>query len=81
MAAKSKAQQQLMGAAEHGANFPMAKKLCSSMTHSQMHDFAATSTKNLPAHVKTPQKRGRKLGGFNYAAKSKSAMHGRMKVT
>jgi hypothetical protein len=41
-----------MAAAEHGAKFPMAEKLRASMTHSQMHDFAATSTSHLPAHVK-----------------------------
>lgn len=37
-----------MGAAEHGAKFPMAKKLRGSMSHSQLHDFAATKEKGLP---------------------------------
>lgn len=40
-----------MAAAEHGADFPMAKKVRESMTHQQMHDFAATPTKKLPAHA------------------------------
>lgn len=52
MPAKSKAQQRLMAAAEHGADFPMAKKIRASMTHEQMHDFAAGSMKGKPAHVK-----------------------------
>jgi hypothetical protein len=58
MPSKSKAQQHLFAAAEHGANFPMAQKLRSSMTLGQLHDFAATKTKALPAHVKpeTPAK-------------------------
>ncbi len=54
MPAKSKAQQHLMAAAEHGAQFPMAQKLRSSMSLNQLHDFAATSTKSLPSHVKAP---------------------------
>ena len=51
MPAKSRAQQHLMAAAEHGADFPMAQKVRSSMSMSQLHDFAATSTKNKPTHV------------------------------
>lgn len=43
MPARSIKQRNLMAAAEHGAKFPMAKKVASSMTHSQMHDFAATT--------------------------------------
>ena len=56
MPAVSKKQQHLMAAAEHGANFPMARNIRKSMTHQQMHDFAATSTKNLPDRKK--KKRG-----------------------
>lgn len=52
MPAKSKAQQRLMAAAEHGANFPMARKVRASMSLSQLHDFAVGSMKNKPAHVK-----------------------------
>ena len=52
MPAKSVAQRRLMGAAEHGANFPMARKVRGSMSKSQMHDFAVTKDKGLPMHVK-----------------------------
>jgi hypothetical protein len=52
MPAKSKSQQRLMAAAEHGAAFPLAKKLRSEMTHGQLHDFAVGSMTNKPEHVK-----------------------------
>ena len=52
MPAKSKAQQHLMAAAEHGAQFPMAKQLRGSMSLGQMGEFASTPTKGLPSHVK-----------------------------
>ena len=52
MPAKSKAQQRLMQAAEHGATFPMAKKVAASMTKDQMHDYAVGSEKGKPEHVK-----------------------------
>ncbi len=56
MPAKSKAQANLMRAAEHGANFPKAKQLRKSMTHEQLHDFAVGSDKGKPQHVKpTPR--------------------------
>ncbi len=55
MPAKSKAQQHLMAAAEHGATFGMAKKLRASMSHEQLHDFASGSTKGKPAHVAKPK--------------------------
>ncbi len=51
MPAKSRAQQRLMQAAEHGAKFPMAEKIRSSMSLSQMHDFAVGSEKGNPQHV------------------------------
>ena len=51
MPAKSKAQQRLMAAAEHGASFPMARKVRQSMSLSQLHDFAVGSMKGKPAHV------------------------------
>ncbi len=54
MPAKSKAQANLFRAAEHGASFPMAKKLRSSMTMGQLHDFASGPTKGKPVHVKHP---------------------------
>ncbi len=40
-----------MQAAEHGANFPMARKVRQSMTLGQMHDFAVGSEKGKPQHV------------------------------
>ena len=51
MPAKSRAQQRLMQAAEHGATFPLAEKLRSTMTHQQLHDFAVGSEKGKPQHV------------------------------
>jgi hypothetical protein len=52
MPSPSKAEQRLMGAAEHGATFPMAEKIRGSMTHQQMHDFASGSMQGKPEHVK-----------------------------
>lgn len=51
MPSTSRAMQHLFGAAEHGAQFPAAKKLRESMSTVQLHDFAATPTKNLPEHA------------------------------
>ena len=51
MPAKSKAQANLMRAAEHGASFPMAQKVRRSMSMKQLHEFAAGSAKGKPAHV------------------------------
>jgi hypothetical protein len=51
MPAKSKAQQRLMQAAEHGADFPMAQKLRDSMSHQQLHDFSVGSEAGKPEHV------------------------------
>ncbi len=56
MPAKSKKQRRLMAAAEHGADFPMAKKVRGSMSKSQMHDFAATKEKGLPEKKKEKHK-------------------------
>jgi len=58
MPARSKAQQHLMAAAEHGATFPLARKLRASMTHEQLHDFAATKTARLPTHARTVKELG-----------------------
>ena len=52
MPAVSKAQRHLMAAAEHGATFPMARKVRGSMSLSQLHDFASVKEKGLPRHVK-----------------------------
>lgn len=51
MPAVSKSQQRLMAAAEHGATFPLARKLRASMTHTQLHDFAVGSEQGKPEHV------------------------------
>ncbi len=59
MPAKSRAQQRLMQAAEHGATFPMAQKIRQSMTHQQMHDFAVGSEQGKPQHVAQPNPRAR----------------------
>lgn len=56
MPAVSKSQQRLMGAAEHGADFPLAQKLRGSMSHSQLHDFAAGSMKGKPEKVRSASK-------------------------
>ena len=69
MPSKSRAQQRLFQAAEHGANFPMAQKVRSSMTHSQMHDFAVGSMKNKPAHVN--QHPHRNLGAYLHPKKGR----------
>lgn len=52
MPSVSKKQQHLFQAAEHGASFPMAKKVREGMSHEQMHDFAVGSEKGKPEHVK-----------------------------
>lgn len=59
MPARSKAQQRLMAAAEHGATFPMARKLRASMTLGQLREFATGSERGKPLHVKAARKRGR----------------------
>lgn len=57
-----------MAAAEHGANFPMARHIRESMTHSQLHDFAATSRRRLPAHVPNRHPH-RNLGAYLHPSK------------
>lgn len=52
MPAKSKAQANLMRAAEHGANFPMAKKVRASMSDASLKHFTHTKSANLPTHVR-----------------------------
>ena len=51
MPSRSRSQQRLIQAAEHGATFPMAKQIRASMTHEQMHDFASGSERGKPEHV------------------------------
>jgi hypothetical protein len=70
MPAKSKAQANLMRAAEHGANFAMAKKVRSSMSMSELHDFAVGSSKGKPAHVaKASGHPHRNLGKYLHSKK------------
>lgn len=58
-----------MGAAEHGAQFPAAqKKIRSTMTQSQMHDFASGSMKGKPTHTTHP---ARNLGTYAHPRKSR----------
>ena len=68
MPAKSKAQQRLMAAAEHGASFPMARKVRASMSKGALHDFAVGSMKGKPAHVSHPHKN---LGGYLHPKKAR----------
>jgi hypothetical protein len=63
MPARSKAQRHVMAAAAHGASFPLAKKLRSSMSLSQLRDFSSTSEKGLPSHVKAPSVRSKHARG------------------
>lgn len=51
MPSKSRSQQRLMQAAEHGATFPKAEALRASMTHQQLHDFASGSEAGKPQRV------------------------------
>ena len=53
MPAKSKAQRTAMAIAEHEPEKLYARNAgLAKMSHSQLHDFAATKTKGLPEHVK-----------------------------
>lgn len=70
MPAKSQAQGDLMRAAEHGANFPMARKVRDSMTPNQMHDFAVTKTANKPEHVGNSHPH-KNLGRYIYPKKGR----------
>lgn len=59
MPAKSKAQQQAMAIAEHAPEkLNPANRGLLKMTHSQLHDFAATKRKGLPEYA--PTKGGKK---------------------
>lgn len=58
---RSKSQQRLMQAAEHGATFPLAKHLRASMSHEQLHDFAVGSEQGKPEHVKGDTRHARHL--------------------
>lgn len=66
MPAKSKAQQRLFAAADHGATFPKAVNLRQSLSHAQLHDFAAGSMAGKPERVAHPH---RNLGTFLHPPK------------
>lgn len=68
MPAKSKAQQRLIAAAEHGATFPKAQQVRASMTKAQMHDYASGSMAGKPAHVGHPH---RNLGSYLHPKKGR----------
>ncbi len=74
MPAKSKAQQRLMAAAEHGADFPMARQIQQSMSLGQMRDFAKGPMTGKPEHVKKPTRAGhphRNLGAYLHPKKGR----------
>jgi hypothetical protein len=80
MPAKSKAQQQMMGIAEHDpSKLYKRNQGVMSMSKGQMHDFAATSSKSLPAYKKTPR-RGQKRGSSKGPKARSSSLRG-YKVT
>ena len=69
MPSVSRSQQRLMQAAEHGATFPMAQKLRSSMTLDQLHDFASGSMKGKPGHVRKHP--AANLGSYHHPKKGR----------
>jgi len=71
MPAKSKSQQRLMAAAEHGASFAEAVRLRSTMSHQQLHDFASGSMKGKPVHVKKAGHPASNLGKYHHPPKSR----------
>lgn len=70
MPAKSKSQQRLMAAAEHGATFPKAQALRQSMTLGQLSEFASGSMKGKPEHVKGSHPH-KNLGKYLHKSKGK----------
>jgi hypothetical protein len=69
MPARSKAQQMATAIAEHNPSELYSRnKAMLGMTHEQLHDFAATKRKKLPARVK--QKKP-KSGQMNTASRAK----------
>ena len=63
MPSTSKAQQQAMAIAEHSPGKLKGKnKGLLKMSSSQLHDFASTSTKGLPKHIKGKKKRSKAMG-------------------
>jgi hypothetical protein len=54
-------------------SIPMAQKIRASMTHSQMHDFAVTPSKNLPGHVaaRNSHPHAARLGNYLHPKKAR----------
>lgn len=75
MPAVSKAQQRLMQAAEHGADFPAAKKIRASMTHQQMHDYAVGSEKGKPEHVPARHRGQSPSGHAHHLRRALESLH------
>lgn len=70
MPAKSKAQQRLMAAAEHGADFGKAREVRESMSLADMRAYASGPMKGKPEHVKPSHpKRHLNLGKFLHKKK------------
>jgi hypothetical protein len=57
MPSRSKAQQRLMQAAAHGADFAKARELAARLTPQQLRDFGRGSMAGKPGHV--PAKKAR----------------------
>jgi hypothetical protein len=53
MPSVSTAQQHAMAAAANGADFPLARRLRSSMSSEQLHDFASGPTAGKPEHARS----------------------------
>jgi hypothetical protein len=58
--ARSRAQQRYFAMLEHDPGAVRGPK--PDLTHQQLHDFAATKTKNLPEHVRNASHPARNLG-------------------
>lgn len=56
MPARSRSEQRLFGAAEHGATFPKARELRDRLTRQQLHDFASGSMQGKPERVPKPKR-------------------------
>lgn len=77
MPAVSKSQQRLFAAAEHGATFPLARKIRAQLSRRQMHEFAATKRQNLPDRIRSPKPKAPKVAAKQFLRAPKVPM-GRM---
>jgi hypothetical protein len=74
MPAVSKSQQRLFAAAEHGATFPLARKIRAQLSRKQMHDFASTKRQNLPDRIRSPKPKVPKAAAKQFLHASKVPM-------